>query len=264
MESTAGITPSEYEFVVKELLASELAKDFKGGRFEVFGSKHYLGKTTGHNHQIDASAEVHLAGTRVLILAECKKYESYVGVDDIMEFAFRIKDISAQKGILVTTVGFQTGTEKIARAEGIALVIVGNKFPTPLKLLTNWLVVVPHADVPEPTSWIARTIGMPRLWNNQAEPKRVAERYVHWMLGAKAEDTRNGWAVERAMACQFQNLLFEHSNPRPPFRILPLSFCFVGEGCQIVVDGADVFRLVLIDAALEQGPAFLEAWKALG
>jgi hypothetical protein len=46
-----------------------------------------------------------------------------VGVDDILTFSYRLRDIGANKGLLVTTSGFQAGVHKIAKAERIALLL---------------------------------------------------------------------------------------------------------------------------------------------
>lgn len=112
----------KYELLVREILAARLKDDTRAIDFKVFHGKKYLGKS-GHNHQIDVSAELKLAGIKILILVECKLYSKKVGIDDILEFATRMDDIGAHKGIIVTTVGFQKGTAKIAKSKGIALVV---------------------------------------------------------------------------------------------------------------------------------------------
>ena len=89
---------------------------------EVFQGKPYIGKRSGHNHNIDVSIETKLAGVSIIILVECKFYKNAVQLSDVLEFAERISDIGAHKGILVTTVGFQEGCFRIARGHGIALV----------------------------------------------------------------------------------------------------------------------------------------------
>jgi len=68
------------------------------------------------------SAELNLAGVKIIVLVECKNYLRRVGVDEIMEFATRIDDIGAHKGIVVTAKGFERGAFKIAKSKGIALV----------------------------------------------------------------------------------------------------------------------------------------------
>lgn len=113
----------EFEKIVGLLLDSEITKDFPADKFRLFRDKRYRGKS-GHSHQIDVSAELVIAGTKVIILVECKHYSRKVGIDDIMEFATRISDVGAHKGVVVTTRGFQKGAIKLAQSKGIALVVV--------------------------------------------------------------------------------------------------------------------------------------------
>jgi formylglycine-generating enzyme required for sulfatase activity len=58
------------------------------------------------------------------------------GIEDVLTFAGRIRDIPAHKGMIVTTVGFQQGAVKMAKANGIALVLVSDAGLT-------WDVVLP-------------------------------------------------------------------------------------------------------------------------
>lgn len=80
------------------------------------------GKRTGHSHQIDVLIELSVAELRLLVVVECKHYKAKVGIDDVLEFAQRLDDIGAHKGVLVTTLGFQEGAIKVADAHRIALV----------------------------------------------------------------------------------------------------------------------------------------------
>lgn len=69
------------------------------------------------------SIELRIADLSLMVLIECKHYKNTVSIADILEFAQRIDDIGAHKGVLVSTVGFQKGAIRIADAYGIALVI---------------------------------------------------------------------------------------------------------------------------------------------
>jgi hypothetical protein len=113
--------PQQYELLVSELLEARLRDELPVTRFRVFRDKIYPGKS-GHAHQIDVSAELEVAGAFILIPVECKLYSRKVGIDDVMEFATRIDDIGAHKGIIVTTNGFQKGAVQLAQSKGIALV----------------------------------------------------------------------------------------------------------------------------------------------
>lgn len=113
-----------YERIVRSLLLSKLT-DGPTANLSSFQSKRYLGKS-GQSHEIDVSFEVELAGVKLLVVVECKDYGRKVGVDDVMTFNYRIRDIGAHKGLLVTTRGFQAGAVTIARAEGIGLLLAAN------------------------------------------------------------------------------------------------------------------------------------------
>lgn len=80
------------------------------------------GRKSGHMHQIDLTVELTVADLDFLILVECKHYNARVKVDDLLTFAQRIDDIGANKGIVVTTVGYQRGALKVAKGHRIALV----------------------------------------------------------------------------------------------------------------------------------------------
>ncbi|MER2491610.1 restriction endonuclease [Catenovulum sediminis] len=68
--------------------------------------------------------EVDGKGTRnkdeTIIVIECRRYEkSKQSQEKLAAFAYRIKDVSASGGILVSPLGFQSGAKKIAAAENI-------------------------------------------------------------------------------------------------------------------------------------------------
>ena len=112
----------KYEKLVKNLLE----KDFSEG-FISYHDKHYLGKRTGHNHQIDISFEGEIGYTKFTILGECKFYKRPVSIEKVMVLAFRLNDIGAQKGLMISTNGYQKGCFKIASSLGISLLVCRNK-----------------------------------------------------------------------------------------------------------------------------------------
>jgi len=116
--------PIQYEKFVRDIISGELSKIIPGGRSTVTHNRRLVGKS-GHKHQIDIFAEITIAEIELRVVVECKFYSQRVGVDDVLEFSTRIQDISAHKGIIVTTVGFQEGALNVARSYGIALVKVG-------------------------------------------------------------------------------------------------------------------------------------------
>lgn len=126
----------DYESEVCQVLEERIRKEAPGAQFQIFHDRKILGKS-GHEHQIDVSAELQLAGLKILILAECKKYCKRVSIDDVLTFAKRMEDVSAQKGLMVTTVGFQKGAEIFAKSSGISLVKKVSGTPS------SWEVTVP-------------------------------------------------------------------------------------------------------------------------
>jgi restriction endonuclease len=116
---TVAVNAIQYELLVKRLLAARLYHDT--GESPTIQHRHRYTGASGQQHEIDLSFETILAGTRLLVLIECKCYSHRVGVDDVAELAYKTRDIGAHKAILVSTVGFQKGAILVARREGIGL-----------------------------------------------------------------------------------------------------------------------------------------------
>ena len=120
-------TPSHYEQLVATICSDIASAFFSEGQepgrhsINIYQQKKYLGKS-GHHHSIDVSVEFELVGLKFIVLIECKHYKRRVGIDDLLEFAARLDDVGAHKGIVVTPMGFQEGAIKTAQAKGIALV----------------------------------------------------------------------------------------------------------------------------------------------
>ena len=117
-EKSHVATAWKYELLVKSLYELLL----KDKAVEVYHRRKLFGKRTQQKHEIDLSFSFTKIGINFLVLIECKCYAKNVGVDDIVEFAYKLRDIGAHKGIMVSTRGFQKGVFKVAKAEGIALV----------------------------------------------------------------------------------------------------------------------------------------------
>jgi hypothetical protein len=88
----------------------------------VFHKKEYTGRLSGRMIIVDVSYEdMIFGGAKVLVLIECKCYAKTVEVGDVDEFFGKLHDIGANKGIMVTTVGYQDGAIKTAKGHKIAL-----------------------------------------------------------------------------------------------------------------------------------------------
>lgn len=110
-----------YEQLVEQIYERLLASD---DAVTVHRRRRFEGKRSGQSYEIDVSFEFKKVAVSFLVLVECKFYSRKVEVGDTIEFAFKVEDIGAQKGILVSTIGFQRGVFNIARSSGLALVKV--------------------------------------------------------------------------------------------------------------------------------------------
>ncbi|MFN0179621.1 MAG: restriction endonuclease [Gemmatimonadales bacterium] len=88
--------------------------------------RNYRG-ASGQEHQIDIAVEYELGRVAILFLIECKSWNSKVTLEEVLVLEGRLRDIGAHKGVIVTTVGFQEGAVRLARAKGIALVVCSPK-----------------------------------------------------------------------------------------------------------------------------------------
>jgi len=86
--------------------------------------KKYTG-LSGQAYEIDLSFEKLIGGEiQMLIVFECKAYARRVKLNDLLEFAEKLKDLRASKGVFVTTVGYERGAYVVARANNIGLSIL--------------------------------------------------------------------------------------------------------------------------------------------
>jgi hypothetical protein len=133
--------PEEYERFVSQVVSSLVGVD-------VLERRTYVGRISGRNIKVDVSFVLHVAGgADLLVLVECKHYKHKVPVDDVEEFHSKIDDIGAQKGILITTVGFQSGALKAANGRHIALALL-TKEPQPGEIRYVMARAGPHEMAP--------------------------------------------------------------------------------------------------------------------
>ena len=92
-----------YELLIRSLVEAELQHQFPG--VQVFRGRKYRGRASGHDYQIDVPFEVSIAGAQVLFLAERKRHEKRVGVDEVLEFASSCLSVDGAEG----GVGARTG-----------------------------------------------------------------------------------------------------------------------------------------------------------
>ncbi|KFB68118.1 MAG: hypothetical protein CAPSK01_002328 [Candidatus Accumulibacter vicinus] len=108
--------------------------------------KVYTGRDS--RHEIDISFEYRAGSVALLFVVECKDWSRSVQKRDVQAFLHVIRDIGAHKGIMVSRRGYQEGAISVARANGIALLVVAEKGDS---------IDVIHSIVP---SWARFNIGL--------------------------------------------------------------------------------------------------------
>ena len=114
----AAITPTEFEIfcleTVKAYAEREGLKDFvikHNQKIEAYDS----------TYQIDVLAEYTALGCKNKVIIECKHHSGNIKRTVVTDLDKKIQSIGAQKGIVISTSGFQRDAVKYAEAHGIAL-----------------------------------------------------------------------------------------------------------------------------------------------
>lgn len=115
------LTPTEFEKYCLEILAGyaeeEQLKGFSITHNEVISA-------TDGDYQIDVFAEFTAMGAKFKVLCECKQYKNAVSREKVTVLHQKLQSLGAQKGILLSTSGFQSGAIKYAKEHGVALIRV--------------------------------------------------------------------------------------------------------------------------------------------
>lgn len=117
-EFVAELTSTEFEKYCLEII-QEYAEEEKLKNFHIEHNKKI--QTYDGIYQIDIYAEFIVLNVQMRMLVECKKYAKPVGRDKVEILANRLQSAGAQKGILISTSGFQSGAAHYAKEHGIAL-----------------------------------------------------------------------------------------------------------------------------------------------
>lgn len=123
-EHVCSITPTEFEEFCVSILHAY------GERDNLYSFKiEHNQRITAHDgtFQIDIMASFFALGVRMTIICECKQYKRPVERSKIVELQGKIQSIGANKGILLSTSGFQDGAIQYAKAHGISLIRVYDK-----------------------------------------------------------------------------------------------------------------------------------------
>ena len=115
---SANITPTDFEIFCMNTLEAYAERE----KLPNFSIKHNQ-KVEAYDgtYQIDVLAEYTALGTQNAVLIECKKQSRSVERDEVSNLYDKVKSIGAQKGILISTAGFQSGAVQYAKIHGIAL-----------------------------------------------------------------------------------------------------------------------------------------------
>ncbi|HEV3076544.1 MAG TPA: restriction endonuclease [Thermoanaerobaculia bacterium] len=84
-----------------------------------------VGKRTGRPRQVDISIRFRNGYYEYFAAVECK--DTLVGLEQIEAFVVKLEDIGAQKGIVISSTGFQAGAVEAAKAYGIDLFHLGEE-----------------------------------------------------------------------------------------------------------------------------------------
>jgi len=111
-----------------EQVALYLLDKFKDefGLEKIQGKQSVQGLSSGTTWELDGKGL--RKGNEAIFVVECKRYTtSKIKQETAASLAYRIKDISAEGGILVSPLGLQEGAKKIANAENIIEVHLSQK-----------------------------------------------------------------------------------------------------------------------------------------
>jgi restriction system protein len=171
------ISPSEYELAVKDIL------DAAAVGLVDYESKHLskLAATDGE-YVIDIVARFTALGANFTVLIECKYEKRKVERQDVQILHSKLQSLGAQKAMLFSVSGFQSGAIEYARVHGIATIQLaegvtmwGTRKAGPPSPPPDWV------SIPKYVGWLIKGSSYSVLSGNQAKYTRVA-------LGLEAEE----------------------------------------------------------------------------
>lgn len=142
------LTPTEFELFVKSHLEQ------MGKALTSFEVKHNQ-KLASHDgtYQIDVKAVFQALGCDFLVLVECKHQSARIKREVVEILSNRVVSLGAQKGIIFSTAGFQSGAIEFATSHGIALIhVIEGRFVYQVKSaekveydsLPSWIDIPKH------------------------------------------------------------------------------------------------------------------------
>jgi len=135
-ETVTDISPDEFESHVRDWIAS--AHD---GPIDFTVTKKQMVAGDGGEYEIDVLARFSIfGGAEVTVLIECKKYKNPVKRDLVMVLESKLRDTKAQKAMLFSTSGFQSGAIQFAQKHNIALLKVSDESTSYLTKAQSFVV----------------------------------------------------------------------------------------------------------------------------
>lgn len=130
-ELVANISPSEFEVFCMNTLKAIAEKE----QLRNYSIQHNQKiKVADGNYQIDVLIQYEMLHTQNTIICECKMYTHPVEREKVAVLYAKLQSIGAQKAILISTSGFQSGAVDYAKNHGICLIQV---MDSQLKYITN-------------------------------------------------------------------------------------------------------------------------------
>ena len=124
-ELDTNIKPRNFEIFCMETLKSYAEQEHLQN-FKIAHDQKV--ETDDGTYQIDVLAEYTALGVKNTVIIECKKQSRSVEREIVAALDRKLQSIGAQKGILISTAGFQSGAVKFAEKHGIALWQVCNNY----------------------------------------------------------------------------------------------------------------------------------------
>lgn len=124
-ELSANITDKEFEEFCMETLKA-FSKKENMENFSICSNQHFA--VADGTYQIDIVFEYTIMNIKNRVLVECKKYKRSVERKVVAELRDKVNSIGANKGIVMSTSGFQSGAVEYAKAHGITLIQCIDKY----------------------------------------------------------------------------------------------------------------------------------------
>jgi hypothetical protein len=112
----------EYELLTQTVYQSMIHSE--GTENAEVGHNQHLPGRSGVKHQVDVFWKFKQAGIEHKVLVECKNYSENLSLEKVRNFFAVLHDIGGARGIMVTTVGYQSGASAFAEFYGIELKVL--------------------------------------------------------------------------------------------------------------------------------------------